>query len=88
MKERHVIKLAASSCTPCRMYAPIFNEVREKLQSGHITFQEVDIDEEPALAYKYKVRSVPTTLILESDKVVKSKAGSMSYSELEKFILD
>jgi thioredoxin 2 len=86
MNRRHVIKLSASWCMPCRMYASIFNEARESFESDQITFQEIDIDEESALAYKYRVKSVPTTLVLEGDKVIKSQTGSMSYSELEKFI--
>jgi len=87
MNKRQVVKLSAQWCTPCRMFAPIFNQVKEKLELQGIDFLEVDIDEQPELAYKYKVRSVPTTLIVENDAVLRSQAGSMTYSELEKFIL-
>jgi thiol-disulfide isomerase/thioredoxin len=86
MNRRQVVKLSAQWCTPCRMYAPIFNEVKAKLEAQGIDFLEIDVDEQPEAAYKYKVRSVPTTVVIEDSLVLRSQAGSMSYSDLEKFI--
>ena len=56
-----VLKFSASWCGPCKQLAPIFDQVKSEV-SG-VSFQDVDVDAESALAIKYNVRGVPTIII-------------------------
>jgi len=61
-----VKKFSASWCGPCKVLAPVMNEV--KGQFSNVNFEDIDIDENFELASKYGVRSVPT-VILEKNGV-------------------
>lgn len=60
-----VIKFSASWCGPCKQLTPIFDQVKSEV-SG-VSFQDVDIDSNSALAIQYNVRSVPT-IVIEKDR--------------------
>ena len=62
-----VIKFSASWCGPCRMLAPIFDQVRSEI-SG-VSFTDVDVDASKDLTSQYSISSVPT-VIIEKDGVV------------------
>ena len=61
-----VKKFSASWCGPCKVLAPVMNEV--KGQFSNVKFEDIDIDENFELASQYGVRSVPT-VILEKNGV-------------------
>ncbi len=61
-----VKKFSASWCGPCKVLAPVMNEV--KGQFSNVIFEDIDVDENFELASKYGVRSVPT-VVLEKDGV-------------------
>lgn len=64
----------ADWCAPCRMIAPILNDVSAELPKG--TFVgKVDIQKHQSLATKFKVRNIPTLLILKNGKEVKRIVG-------------
>ena len=52
----------ASWCGPCRMVGPILDEIAEERED--IKVCKVDIDEQPELASRYRVMSVPTLMVL------------------------
>jgi len=82
-----IMKMSASWCMPCKVYAKTFNDVKNEKKYENITFEEFDVDENEDLAIKYGVRGVPTTIILdENDKVISMFSGNMPKSELEKRI--
>lgn len=58
-----VIDFSAEWCGPCKMLAPILEEVSEELTD--ISFFNVDIDESMRLAAEYRITSVPSLLLLE-----------------------
>lgn len=65
-KERLVlIDFWASWCAPCRLMAPVINEVAAELQ-GEAFVGKVNIEEHQDLAAKYNIRSIPTTLLLKN----------------------
>lgn len=68
-----VIKFSGEWCGPCKLLAPIFEQVKSEV-SG-ITFQNVDVDAESALAIKYNVRGVPTIIIEKDGQEVKRLVG-------------
>ena len=62
-------------CGPCQMLSPIVDEVAA--EAG-----KVNVDEEPALAAKFGVMSIPTLLVFEKGKVVKQSIGYIEKDEV------
>ena len=64
----------ASWCGPCRMVAPILDEIAEERED--IKVCKVDIDEQPELASRYRIMSVPTLMVLKDGKIVEQSLGA------------
>ena len=64
----------ASWCGPCRMVAPILDEIAEERED--IKVCKVDIDQQPELASRYRVMSVPTLMVLKEGRVVEQSIGA------------
>lgn len=64
----------AAWCAPCRMMAPILNEVADEL-SGNMKVGKINIEEQKVLADKFKVRSIPTLILFKNGKEVKRFVG-------------
>ena len=67
----------ASWCGPCKMVAPIIEEVADETGNSAI-IGKVNVDEEPELAQVFKVMSIPTLAVMKYGKVVKSVVGVQS----------
>ena len=81
---KKVIKFSAGWCMPCRLYKKTFEEVKNSDEFKDIIFEEIDVDEYEEIAYKYGVRGVPTTIMLdEKDDVLLRLTGNISRSTLE-----
>ena len=63
----------ATWCGPCKMLAPIFDELSEELTD--IEFFSVDVDENPELAMKYGVQTIPNVVILKKGELVDRMIG-------------
>jgi thioredoxin 1 len=59
-----LVDFTATWCGPCRALAPIVEKVADEL-AGKVKVGKLDIDEAPAIAGKYGIRSVPTVLIFD-----------------------
>ena len=70
----------ASWCGPCQMLSPIVDEVAA--EAGNVKVGKVNVDEEPALAAKFGVMSIPTLLVFENGKVVKQSIGYIEKDEV------
>ena len=80
-----IIKLSMTSCIPCQQLKPIFEDVVGSLTD--IKVVEIDVEEHPEIASKYKVRGVPTIIVTdENDNVLAMKSGMMSKEQLTKLI--
>ena len=64
---------SATWCGPCKTFKPVMNEVAGE---GH-SIQFIDIDQSQDLAAKYRVRSVPTTVIEENGREVDRFIGAI-----------
>ena len=58
---KQILYFTASWCGPCRMLGPIMESLK-----GQVNFSKLDVDVEQDLAVKYKVRSVPTLVLVEN----------------------
>ena len=76
------IDFFAQWCMPCLMMAPIFEEMSERFK-GKIKFAKVNVDDNQELASKFKVMSIPTTIIFKEGKEVKRFIGAMQAEDLE-----
>ena len=77
-----LVDFYADWCGPCKMMAPAVEELAEAYQ-GKIDVYKVNVDEEPALAVRYKVVSIPTLLLFQKGEVVRSFIGLQSKDTLE-----
>ena len=64
----------ASWCGPCKMLAPILDEIAEERED--IKVCKVDVDQEPELAAQYQVVSIPTLFVIEKGQVVNQSLGA------------
>ena len=70
-----VIDFWATWCGPCRMMAPIVDEVAE--EHTEWKFCKVNVDEQGALAARFGIQSIPTIAYLENGVVISSAVGYM-----------
>lgn len=64
----------ATWCGPCRMLAPTIAELAEEL-NGKVKVGKVDVDEQPGLAAKFGVSSIPTLIVFEGGKAKSTTVG-------------
>ena len=71
-----VKKFSASWCGPCKMLAPLMENIKPKFND--VRFTNVDVDEQFEIASKYGIRSVPTVIIEKNGQEVKRITGLQS----------
>jgi thioredoxin 1 len=69
-------------CGPCRAISPVL-EALERDQAGRVKLAKVNVDEEPALAARYEIRSIPTILLVKSGRIVDTVVGAVPRPMLE-----
>ena len=74
----------ATWCGPCRMIAPILEQIAE--ENEHITVGKIDVDEDPALAVKFGVSSIPTLILMDKGQPVATRFGLQTKPQIEKLI--
>lgn len=84
MNDKVVVDFFANWCGPCKMLAPIVEEVSNELEK--ITFIKVDIDEIESLPRQFDIMSIPTLLVFEKGELIKRHTGYMDKDELVQFI--
>jgi len=75
----------AEWCGPCRAVAPVLEEIAE-VSDGDVTLMKVNVDENPGLAARYEIRSIPTILFIKDGEVVERVVGAMPRQALENIV--
>ena len=68
-----VVDFFATWCGPCKMIAPVIEELANEMEN--VKFVKVDVDKNPGSAGKYQIQSIPTLLIFKDGKVVDTLVG-------------
>ena len=76
-----VVDFFATWCGPCKMLAPVFEEVAKDI-GNKASFSKVDIDQCLELARKYGVSTVPTVMIFKDGKPVEKMVGFMPKQQI------
>ena len=64
----------ASWCAPCRMVVPIVEEIASERRD--IKVGKINVDEEPELANKFSIMSIPTLVVMKNGKIVQQVSGA------------
>ena len=80
-----VIDFWASWCGPCRSFSSVLERVAEDYE-GQILVGKVNVDEEPTLAEKFRVMSIPTVCIFQGGELKETLVGSRSYQDLTEVV--
>jgi thioredoxin 1 len=75
----------AEWCGPCRMVAPVLEEVAGELQ-GKLKIVKLNVDENPQTASKYGIMSIPTLMIFKNGELASRQVGAAPKAKLVQWI--
>jgi len=75
----------AEWCGPCRAIAPTLESMAKDM-AGKVTIAKVNVDENPSIASKYQIRSIPTLMLFKDGKPVATRMGSMPKQALYQWV--
>lgn len=76
-----LIDFYADWCGPCKMMAPVVERLAEEFD-GRVKVGKINVDEEPELAQRYRVVSIPTFLFVKEGAVQETCIGAVSAAQL------
>lgn len=79
-----VIDFWATWCGPCKMMAPVVEEVAKDYPDVKVC--KVNVDEEPELSNAFKIVSIPTIVVIKNGKIIDSVVGYSPKEDIEKII--
>lgn len=74
----------ANWCAPCRMVAPVLEEISK--EKPDLKICKVNVDEETDLAFRYQVMSIPTLVVVKDGQTVQRAIGAMPKEEILKLL--
>ena len=80
-----LIDFSATWCGPCKMLAPVLDEVSEEMKDS-VSFFNIDVDENPSLAEKFGVSSIPALVILKNGEKADMQVGFQPKAGIVNFI--
>jgi len=72
-------------CGPCKMIAPILEEVATQY-AGRLTVAKLNVDDNQDTAAKYGIRGIPTLMLFKNGQAAATKVGALSKSQLTAFL--
>lgn len=79
-KETVLVDFWATWCGPCRMIAPILEEIAA--EHPEVKVCKIDVDQEMELAASFRVSSIPSLFVLKNGKVVNQAVGAMPKAQI------
>lgn len=80
-----LVDFHATWCAPCKALSPILEELKNEYE-GRIKILQIDVDENPELASKYNIKSIPTLMTFKNGEVFQSIKGFTGKSKIEELI--
>ncbi|MBQ7594361.1 MAG: thioredoxin [Synergistaceae bacterium] len=80
-----LLDVSATWCGPCKMIAPVVEELSEEF-AGRVEFFNADAEENPGLARKLRVMSIPNLMIMKEGKVTARQVGFQGAEELRAWV--
>ena len=71
----------AGWCGPCRALAPVLEDLARD-SNGRVTLAKVNVDEQPALAARFEIRSIPTVLFVKEGKIADQVVGAVPKAQI------
>ena len=81
-KKPVILDFWATWCGPCRMIAPILEEI-DREYGDKVKIGKVNVDEVPSLAMRYNIASIPTLLLVKNGEIVQTLVGYRPKVQLE-----
>lgn len=79
-----LVDFYADWCGPCKMIAPVLEQI--SAEDKTVSIVKVNVDQEQALAMQFQVQSIPTLILFKDGKIVNKALGYQPKPQLEKFI--
>ena len=83
---RVLVDFFATWCGPCKMLAPILEDVDAKGEAGDLLIVKVDVDEASDIAIRFGIQSIPTLILFENGQAVNKALGYMPKPQLLNFL--
>ena len=80
-----LVDFLATWCGPCRMMAPIVDELAEE-KAGQVKVCKIDIDENPELAMQFGVMSIPTLMVFKNGAIANKSVGLKPKAAVEELL--
>jgi thioredoxin 1 len=84
-QEVAVVDFNATWCGPCKMMAPVLEELSADYD-GKVAFYAIDVDENPDLAQKFSVMSIPNLVLLKKGELADSSVGFVPKEALKAWV--
>ena len=81
-----LIDFWATWCGPCRMQAPILEQLEAEFDEDDLKIVKIDVDENPETARSFGIMSIPTWMFKKDGKVVKQVSGVHTKDQLKAII--
>ncbi|BDD38047.1 MULTISPECIES: thioredoxin [Streptococcus] len=83
-----IVDFWAPWCGPCRMQAPILEQLAEEVSEDELRIYKMDIDENPNIASQFGILSIPTLLFKKDGQVVKQVAGVHTKEQIKAILAE